>query len=225
MGISVQAPCPERAATGPSRAQVHTAQQPRARSLHWAGVAAALIVVGGGLFFTAARAMGQTAEPADARITLIEGQPAPDFALTSVAGQEVRLSDYRGKQPVLLYFQEGAMCSPCWRQMRELESNEARLDALNVVLVTITVDPPEMLAGAALREDVEGMTILYDAQAQVSQEYQALYVSMHPGVRPGHAFVLIDAEGIIRWRQDYREMYVPSEHVLDAIQAVLEPPE
>jgi hypothetical protein len=34
-------------------------------------------------------------------------QPAPDFALADFHGQEVRLSDYRGKQPVVLVFNRG----------------------------------------------------------------------------------------------------------------------
>jgi peroxiredoxin Q/BCP len=34
---------------------------------------------------------------------LEEGQPAPDFTLTSDSGEEVRLSEPRG-QPVVLYF-------------------------------------------------------------------------------------------------------------------------
>jgi len=32
-----------------------------------------------------------------------EGSPAPDFELTSDAGERVKLSDFRGK-PVVLYF-------------------------------------------------------------------------------------------------------------------------
>ncbi len=35
--------------------------------------------------------------------TIKAGQPAPDFTLTTLAGQSVALSDYRG-QPVLLVF-------------------------------------------------------------------------------------------------------------------------
>jgi len=32
------------------------------------------------------------------------GDPAPDFTLPSIAGKPVTLSDYRGKQPVVLAF-------------------------------------------------------------------------------------------------------------------------
>jgi peroxiredoxin Q/BCP len=36
-------------------------------------------------------------------VTVVEGEPAPDFALTSDAGETVRLADLRGT-PVVLYF-------------------------------------------------------------------------------------------------------------------------
>lgn len=36
-------------------------------------------------------------------------QPAPDFTLTDFDGHQVRLSDFRGKQPVVLVFNRGFM--------------------------------------------------------------------------------------------------------------------
>jgi AhpC/TSA family protein len=38
---------------------------------------------------------------------LREGEMAPDFELPSAGGGDVRLSDYRGEKPVLLYFSMG----------------------------------------------------------------------------------------------------------------------
>ena len=38
---------------------------------------------------------------------LVVGQPAPDFTLPDAAGRPVRLSDYRGRQPVVLVFYRG----------------------------------------------------------------------------------------------------------------------
>ena len=35
--------------------------------------------------------------------------PAPDFNLTDTKGQTVRLSDFRNKQPLVLYFLRGFM--------------------------------------------------------------------------------------------------------------------
>ncbi len=36
-------------------------------------------------------------------------QPAPDFTLADFQSQQVRLSDFRGKQPVVLVFNRGFM--------------------------------------------------------------------------------------------------------------------
>ena len=38
-----------------------------------------------------------------AAVVITDGDPAPDFTLTSDAGERVSLSDFRGK-PVVLYF-------------------------------------------------------------------------------------------------------------------------
>jgi hypothetical protein len=38
---------------------------------------------------------------------IVEGDRAPDFELQSASGGTVRLSDYRGDKPVLLYFSMG----------------------------------------------------------------------------------------------------------------------
>jgi hypothetical protein len=38
---------------------------------------------------------------------IVVGDRAPDFELPSAGGETVRLSDYRGDRPVLLYFSMG----------------------------------------------------------------------------------------------------------------------
>lgn len=59
---------------------------------------AAVIVVAAGLVWML---------PRSDNATLRVGQAAPDFTLPNALGGEVRLADYVGKQPVLIYFSMG----------------------------------------------------------------------------------------------------------------------
>ena len=51
-----------------------------------------------------------------------------------------------------------------------------------------------------------------DATLRASKDYGALGKSMHPGLKPGHSFILVDRAGIIIWRWDWTaelgEMYL-----------------
>ena len=55
-----------------------------------------------GLFALAAAA--QTPTPAGSALKLKVGDMAPDFTLVDTAGQKVKLSDFRGKNNVVLAF-------------------------------------------------------------------------------------------------------------------------
>ncbi len=73
------------------------------------------------------------------------------------------------------------------------------------------VDPlPELVDEVRTR----GITTIVasDRDKSVSQAYDALGASMHPGVKPGHSFILVNKAGQIIWRQDWlghgKPMYV-----------------
>lgn len=203
--------------------------QGRGTTAWWLAGAAALSVFG--LFYfgvigpageaAQAPAAADGERPADPRITLVTGSTAPDFSLRSTDDRTVRLSDLRASSNVLLYFQEGIMCPPCWQQMRDLQRDADKLAALNVQLVTITVDPIDQLRDNMRRERLEGMTLLADTDLSVSRTYQMLYTGMMGGTRPGHSFVLVGTDGKILWRRDFREMYVQNSQVLDPVARAL----
>ena len=62
-----------------------------------------LLLVFGAIFAFALSAWGQAA-PAPPPLTLKVGDMAPDFTLPSTAGGRVKLSDFRGKNNVVLAF-------------------------------------------------------------------------------------------------------------------------
>jgi peroxiredoxin len=63
------------------------------------------------------------------------GEPAPDIILTDPAdGRIVRLSDYRGRDMMLVFFR-GTWCPYCRDQMRLLAENHDRLTRAGITLL------------------------------------------------------------------------------------------
>lgn len=129
------------------------------------------------------------------------GEKASDFTLPSSTGNKISLSDYKGKN-VLLYFQEGVMCDPCWKQTLDIQKEYDKLQSMDIELLTITVDPLNAITKNAKRFGIT-LPILADEDLKVSSAYDVLKDSMHPEERPGHTFILIDKEGNIIWRKAY----------------------
>ena len=153
------------------------------------------------------------------------GQTAPDFELPSTGGESYRLSAQRGKN-VLLYFHEGLACAPCWRQVADIQKDLAGFHQAGVdEVVAISIDP---LSAQAQHAQVIGVTlpVLADQGRSVSQAYDALSYGMMGGASPGHTFILVGPDGVIRWRADYGgapnyTMYVPDATLLAALRSVL----
>ncbi|HZJ49710.1 MAG TPA: peroxiredoxin family protein [Actinomycetota bacterium] len=156
------------------------------------------------------------------------GDAAPDFTLAATDGSTFTLSDARGEN-VLLFFQEGLGCQPCWDNMKEIEARMDEFEALGVErMLTITTDPlgntEEKVAAESLR-----FPVLADEQAEVSRTYDMPRYGMHPmsNTQPGHSFVLVNGDGEITWRADYGgapnyTMYVPVDDMLADLRLALE---
>ena len=153
------------------------------------------------------------------------GVRAPEIRLASTDGRTFDLAALHG-QTVLLFFQEGIGCEPCWDQLRDIQARPGAFRALGIDrIVSITSDPL-----GALQQKVanEGLTIpvLSDADLRVSSAYRANQYGMMGTVRDGHSFILVGTNGVIRWRADYGgppryPMYIPLPTLLTDMRAGL----
>ena len=84
----------------------------------------------------------------------------------------------------------------------DLEAEWPRFASLDVELVSIMVDPLSELAAEARSLGLNS-AIASDAKKEVSTAYDAMEASMHPGVKPGHTFVLVNKVGRIVGRSDW----------------------
>ena len=141
------------------------------------------------------------------------GEMAPPIRLPTTRGTTFDLADLRGKT-VLMYFQEGIMCQPCWDQLKDIENNFSKFRAVGIdTLVSITTDPIDLLKEKVANERLL-MPIGSDPDLAVSRAYTANSYGMMGQDRDGHTFIVVGPDGRIRWRADYGgapkyTMYVP----------------
>ena len=151
------------------------------------------------------------------------GDMAPAFRLPSTQGANWELADRRGKN-VLLFFQEGLMCQPCWDQLADIEANYDRLRAAGVdEVVSISLDPLEGLKQKVADAGI-GTQALSDPVLEVSRKYGTNVYGMHGNTNNGHSFILVGPDGRIRWRADYGgppdfTMFVPTVNLVSDIRA------
>jgi peroxiredoxin len=130
------------------------------------------------------------------------GSAAPDVKLQSTTGGTFDLSSMRGKT-VLLYFQEGLTCQPCWDQLVDIQDHFDQFHGLGIDQVaSITTDPIDQIQQ---KISDEGITepVLSDPDLAVSSAYSANSYGMMGNSRDGHTFVLVGPDGKILWRADY----------------------
>jgi glutaredoxin-dependent peroxiredoxin len=129
------------------------------------------------------------------------GDRAPSFSLYSSEKQIVNLSDFEGRNVVLLFFPL-AFTSTCTKEMCSTRDDIGSYDALNAVVLGISVDTPQSLA--RYKEDLGlNFTLLSDFNKETIRAYDAVYEQFGHnmrGVGKRAAFV-IDGEGIVRYAE------------------------
>jgi len=149
------------------------------------------------------------------------GEDAPAIVLPASTGGNFDLAAQRGKW-VLLYFQEGLTCQPCWDQITEIEKKTGEFRSLGILrIVSITADPIDLIKQKAT--DMRLSTpVLSDPDLAVSKAYHTNDFGMMGNTRDGHSFILVGPDGKIGWRADYGgapdyTMYIPAEALIKDI--------
>lgn len=129
-------------------------------------------------------------------VTLQIGEPAPEFELVNQYGESVRLSDHRGRRPVVLVFFPLAFSATCTGELCVLRDNLGLFQSADAELIGISVD-----SKASLRAWAENEGYRFDLLAdfwphgEVARRYGVLLEEK--GYANRGTFV-IDADGILR---------------------------
>ena len=115
---------------------------------------------------------------------------APDFVLRSLAGNNVRLSEYRGEVVAVSFWTVG--CGRCRRQLSQLDDLLARHRERGFRYVSVNVDGPSAPAADVVTAlGLEGPTLL-DTDKAVSRLYDLGRLPLT---------LLIDHSGVVRYVQ------------------------
>ncbi|HEY6866779.1 MAG TPA: redoxin domain-containing protein, partial [Candidatus Eisenbacteria bacterium] len=119
------------------------------------------------------------------------GQTAPEFRLRGPGGQFVSLSEYRGKKNVVVVFFPLAFSPVCSHQLPEVEKVVPRLEALDAVVLGVSVD--SYYANEAFARSLGlSFPLLSDFDRSASQAWGILIPERNYS---GRALFLVDKQG------------------------------
>ena len=142
------------------------------------------------------------------------GQLAPDINLPDGNGNTWRLSQYRGK-PVVLLFYPADETQVCTKQLCSVRDNWDRYSATGAEVIGINLDPVEKHKRFAANHELP-LRLLSDTDGHVVRAYE---MNAFFGTKRG--VVVIDPEGVIRYRRIVFPLFRPSDdEVIKAIENV-----
>ena len=143
----------------------------------------------------------------------VMGAAAPDFALPSAGGGNLRLSEYRGQVVVLTFW--SSRCSACARQLADLATLQATYGPAGLVTLAISVDSDLTRARSFAEEFAQAgkspLPMLLDAGRAVGRIY---------GVDRLPTTILIDRNG--RIRSLFRDYHRTDNSYISQLRALLD---
>jgi peroxiredoxin len=129
-----------------------------------------------------------------------EGQVAPDFFLSSVSGEKVRLLEMTGECVVLVFFPQ-SFTTFSTMEIRQFVQFHITLQALGAKVVGISVDPVEALRTFAQQEEIPFL-LLSDFDRDAAKAY-GVYAEERGGFRcvaKPSVFIINKSQRIVyRW--------------------------
>lgn len=100
------------------------------------------------------------------------GSVAPAFTLFNQRGEPVSLKDFRGRNPVVLYFYPKALTPGCTTQACGLRDGQQALAAREAVVLGVSPDPVKKLLGFTEKKALN-FDLLADEDHAVADRYGA----------------------------------------------------
>ena len=153
------------------------------------------------------------------QLNALVGKPMPGIELKDKDGKTYTATDFKGKNTVL-FFNEGLMCYPaCWNQIAAFGSDE-RFNSGEIQAISVVVDSAsDWQRAVAKMPQLAKANTMFDTGAGASGRLGMLATasSMHRGSLPGHTYVVIDKEGVVRYVFDDPNMAMANDMLFGKI--------
>lgn len=136
-------------------------------------------------------------KPVDSVLTLKTGDKAPDFTLPGISGEKVTLSQYLGKNNVVISFVPAAWTPICSEQWPDYIISKSLFDQNDATLLGITVDNIPTLFAWTNQMGKPWFPVLSDFYPH--GKVAALYGVLRSSGTSERALFIIDKNGFIRY--------------------------
>ena len=146
---------------------------------------------------------------------LAPGDRAPEFTGTLADGRQLRLTDFRGRRHVILYFFPKDFTPGCTKEACTFRDRRAEVAALDAEVIGVSLDPPEKHARFAEAYQLP-YPLVSDADATIANAYG---VSRLGGWLPSKRVTfVIDKDGIVQ--RVIQSEFSIHRHIDDAVEAL-----
>jgi len=142
------------------------------------------------------------------------GQQAPDFALPDATGKTVRLSDFRGKKAVVLYFYPKDDTPGCTKEACAFRDQYEDLKDAGAEVIGVSSDGGESHEKFASKYKLPFL-LVSDRGGVVRKQYG---IPATLGLLPGRVTFVIDQQGVVR--RTFNSQFQATKHVSEAIEAL-----
>lgn len=119
------------------------------------------------------------------------GKTAPNFTLTDITGKQHRLSDYRGKDVILIFW--AVWCPPCRVEIPHLIELRKTIGENKLAILAISNEKPDLVKGFVAKQRIN-YTVLLD-KGDMPNPFGVMRIYRTTGI-PGSFF--INPEGKIK---------------------------
>jgi peroxiredoxin Q/BCP len=133
------------------------------------------------------------------------GELAPDFELYASNGEKVKLSDYRGKKHVVLYFYPKDMTPGCTTEACDFRDQHERFFELDAVILGVSPDPLDRHEKFIEKHGLPFL-LLADEEHKTAEEYgvwtlKKNFGKEYMGIERSTFIINRDGELVKEWRK------------------------